>query len=203
LTGISDRAGRVPDPSGAPGAVVLDLRLAESRQLFNMMDPAPFRERDLDPVAEEYIVDWGRETAPRQPLALSIHLSRERATPAVASLLTDAIHSYFRERAAATRRELKRLFRDGRISLAIGLAFVGVAVFASEFVAALFAKDSYATIVKDSIVIGAWVALWRPMEIFFYDWWPIRRKAKLYDRLAAMEVRVLDDPSAAPGSAPA
>jgi len=28
--------------------------------LFNAMDPAPFRERDLDPNAEEYIVGWGR-----------------------------------------------------------------------------------------------------------------------------------------------
>ena len=25
-------------------------------------------------------------------------------------------------------------------------------------------------------MIGGWVALWRPLEIFLYDWWPIRRK---------------------------
>jgi hypothetical protein len=35
---------------------VLELYLAEQRQLFNSMDPAPFRERDLDPEAQEYIV---------------------------------------------------------------------------------------------------------------------------------------------------
>lgn len=178
------------------GANVLDLRLAESRQLFNMMDPAPFRERDLDPTAEEYIVDWARETPPRVPLAIVVHLSRELATPAIRATLAAAVNGYFRDRAAATRRSLRRLFRDGRLSLVIGLAFVAAAIFVSEVVAELFSKASYASIVTDSAVIGAWVALWRPMEIFFYDWWPIRREARLYDRLASADLFVQDDGAA-------
>ena len=48
----------------------LELHVAELRQLFNAMDPAPFRERDLDPNAVSYIVDWARETPASQPLAL-------------------------------------------------------------------------------------------------------------------------------------
>jgi hypothetical protein len=34
------------------------------------------------------------------------------------------------------------------------------------------------------------VALWRPLEIFLYDWWPILARARLYDRLGAMIVSV-------------
>lgn len=201
MTSVPTSTDATPADGAIPGAAVLDLRLAESRQMFNAMDPAPFRERDLDPAAEAYIVDWGRETAPRQPLALAIHLSRERVTPAIAALLSDAVRGYFRERAAASRRELKRLFRDGRISLAIGIAFVALAFVTGEVLVTLFSRESYATILQDSIVIGAWVALWRPIEIFFYDWWPILREARLFDRLGTMDVRVLDDPLAAPGAA--
>jgi hypothetical protein len=40
---------------------VLELHVNELRQLFNAMDPAPFHERDLDPNAVQYIVDWARE----------------------------------------------------------------------------------------------------------------------------------------------
>ena len=36
----------------------LDLHVAVQKQLFNSMDPAPFRKRDLDPVVSAYIVDW-------------------------------------------------------------------------------------------------------------------------------------------------
>jgi hypothetical protein len=32
--------------------------------------------------------------------------------------------------------------------------------------------------------------MWRPLEVFLYDWWPIRDEAKLSDRLAAMPVRI-------------
>ena len=32
--------------------------------------------------------------------------------------------------------------------------------------------------------------MWRPMEVFLYDWWPILAEARLYDRLATMRVRL-------------
>jgi hypothetical protein len=32
--------------------------------------------------------------------------------------------------------------------------------------------------------------MWRPLEVFLYDWWPIRADARLYDRLAVMPVRI-------------
>jgi hypothetical protein len=40
---------------------VIEVRVAELRQLFNAIDPSPFRQRDLDPRAEEFIVDWSRD----------------------------------------------------------------------------------------------------------------------------------------------
>ena len=40
-------------------------------------------------------------------------------------------------------------------------------------------------------MIGGWVALWRPLEIFLYDWWPIRAEARLFDRLAASRVELV------------
>jgi hypothetical protein len=33
--------------------------------------------------------------------------------------------------------------------------------------------------------------MWRPLEIFLYEWWPIRAQGRLYERLAAMPVRVV------------
>jgi hypothetical protein len=38
------------------------------------------------------------------------------------------------------------------------------------------------------------------MEIFLYDWWPIRAQARLFDRLAAMPVGVQGAPAAANGT---
>jgi hypothetical protein len=170
---------------------VLELHVNELRQLFNAMDPAPFRERDLDPNAEAYIFEWARDTRSGPPYALVVHLGGGETTPANRDLLHDAVHEHFRQRAASTRMRLRQLFRTGRISLLVGLAFVAVAGFAAEYVGALLAGDGARAFVADSLAIGAWVALWRPLEIFLYDWWPIRSEARLLDRLGEMDVRLL------------
>jgi hypothetical protein len=174
-----------------PGCERIELQVGELKQLFNSMDPAPFLERDLDPKAEAFIVEWARELHRDAPLALVVRLSRQTATAADAALLTQAVDEYFARAAAASRARLRRLFRTGRWSLVIGVAFVAAAIFIGDRVADLFGRDDYGRIIKESVAIGAWVALWRPMEIFLYDWWPIRGEIRLYERLAAMPVFVV------------
>ena len=192
----SPPAPAVGGDSAATGAR-LELHVAELRQLFNAMDPAPFRERDLDPKAVAYILDWGREAPSRGPLSLAVHLGREPATPASSSLLQDAVHTYFRLRAVATRHQLRQLFRVGRVSLVIGVAFLGGAIFLGELVAGHLNEGTYGSLIRESFVIGGWVALWRPLEIFLYDWWPIRAEARLHDRLSVMDVQLLAAPAGA------
>jgi hypothetical protein len=184
----------VPD---AAAASVIELHVAELRQLFNAMDPAPFRERELDPNAEEFIVEWARELRSGPPYSLVVHLGCDGATPANRDLLQGAVREHFRQRAASERHKLRQLFRTGRISLLIGLGFVAAAGFAAEYVGGLFAREGARAFVTDSLVIGAWVALWRPLEIFLYDWWPIRSEARLLDALSAMEVQLVVAPAPA------
>jgi hypothetical protein len=105
-------------------------------------------------------------------------------------MLSEAVHEYFRRRVIATRHQLRQLFRIDRISLLIGVTILGVAVAAGEFLAGLIHKEGYAWLLKESLIIGGWVALWRPLEIFLYDWWPILAEARLYDRLGVMDVRL-------------
>ena len=38
---------------------LIELRVNNVAQLFHTLDPFPFRERDLDKEAEEFIVGWG------------------------------------------------------------------------------------------------------------------------------------------------
>jgi hypothetical protein len=183
---------RLPAVVPEAGAVRLDVHLAELRQLFNSMDAAPFRERDLDPAAEQFIVEWAREQRPDVALALAVRLSRVAAAPEDVAVLREAVHDYFANAAAAARRRLRELFRTGRWNLVVGIAFVALAIAVSDLVGGLVGKYQYGRLIEDSMAIGAWVALWRPIEIFLYDWWPIRAEAKLYDRLSAMQVDIVD-----------
>jgi hypothetical protein len=173
-----------------PGCERIEVRVGEIRQLLNSMDPSPFRERDLDPKAEAFIVDWARELRRDAPLALVVRVSRDAPTAEDVGALREAVREYFAHSAAETRTRLRQLFRTGRWTLLIGLAFVAAANLIGDLVADLIGRYQYGRFLHESIVIGAWVALWRPMEIFLYDWWPILGEARLFDRLSAMRVEV-------------
>ena len=94
----------------------IEVRVAELRQLFNAIDPSPFRERDLDPRAEQFLVDWARDLPTDGPWGLVVHVDRSAGAADEAAILQEAIHEYFSQRVAASRRELRQLFRRGRVS---------------------------------------------------------------------------------------
>jgi len=179
----------------APSSSVIEVRVAELRQLFNSIDPSPFRQRDLDPRAEAFIVDWARELPRDAPLALLVHLERACGPQDEAAMLGDAIHEYFSQRALSSRRQLRDLFRRGRISLVIALAFLSAALTASNLVASI-SQGSVAAVLREGFLIGGWVAMWRPLEVFLYDWWPVRAEARLAERLSAMPVSIEHAPTA-------
>ena len=43
-------------------------------------------------------------------------------------------------------------------------------------------------VVTGGLLIAGWVAMWGPLQIFLYDWWPIRHTCRLYAKLAAIPV---------------
>ena len=170
--------------------LAIQVRVAELRQLFNAIDPSPFRDRDLDPRAEEFIVEWARDFPRDARLALLVHLERSAGQTDEAPMLGESIHQYFKQRAVDSRRRLRELFRRGRISLVIALAFLGGSIVVGDAVANFLRDNRFAEIIREGFLIGGWVAMWRPLEVFLYDWWPIRAEAHLFDRLSAMPVRI-------------
>jgi hypothetical protein len=172
------------------GCVRIEVYVGELRQLFNAIDASPFRDKDLDPNAEEFIVGWAREAPAKARLGLLVHLDRPEEVPEGAPYLREAVHEFFTHRAAATRQRLRALLRVGRTSLLIGLLFLAASITAGQLLADVLAGWRLSQVLTESLLIGGWVAMWRPLEIFLYDWWPIRTEARLFDRLSAMPVRV-------------
>jgi hypothetical protein len=173
-----------------PKCSVIEVHVGELRQLFNAIDPSPFRDKDLDPKAEEFIVGWARDLPRDASLALVVDLDRPAGLPDEAAILRDAIHEFFSHRAQAYRQRLRELFRVGRTSLLIGLVALATAIAVGDFISGLMKGSRIGEIVRESLTIGGWVSMWRPLEVFLYDWWPIRNEARLSDRLAAMPVRI-------------
>ena len=103
---------------------VIELRVDDIAQLFHTLDPFPFRERDLDREAEDFIVGWARELAADQSIRIVIHFPGTESQAKTARDLGEAFGRYFADRAEAVQRDLNELFRVGRRSLAIGVVIL-------------------------------------------------------------------------------
>ena len=170
---------------------VIEIHLAESKQLFNAIDPAPFREKDLDPKAEAFIVDWARELPANTPVALVVLLDRPSGLPDEVEVLRDAVSQYFGMRSLASRQRLKRLFKVGRTSLLIGTLFLAGSLGLGGIIESALEGQRIGEVLRASLAIGGWVAMWRPLEIYLYDWWPLRQEWLRLKRLAHMRVRLV------------
>lgn len=169
----------------------IQLELNEIEQLFNSLDPSPIREKDLDRDAEEFIVSWARELPPRRDPRLVIRLENPLPPAHTPDTVKSAVRHYFAYRASINRLELRQLFKQGRLTLLIGVTFLTACLLLSELLARFLPEGAFLDIQREGLTIGGWVAMWRPMEIYLYDWWPIRRRLRLLDHLSRMEVDLL------------
>jgi hypothetical protein len=52
------------------------------------------------------------------------------------------------------------------------------------------ASSGMHSIIDEGLLIMGWVAMWRPIETFLYDWWPIRRRRTLLEEIAQLPIEV-------------
>ena len=168
----------------------LALRVREVAQLFNSLDPTPFLNKDLDPEAESFIESWASGFAPGSRFHITIHLEQWPSDDDPTGMLSRAIHNNFSYKAERTRTALKLLLQHGMMNLIIGLVFVTLCLFAANAIRQ-FGPNTSASIARESLTIIGWVAMWRPLQTFLYDWWPLRRQIRLYQRLGDAHIQAI------------
>jgi len=164
---------------------LIEMRVRNVDALFNLLDPSPFRTKDLARDAEDFIVGWAREYGPDVPIALTIHLEETPSTDASA-LVRDAIHNFFSYRDQLTSLEFRRVMGEGRVSLIIGLTFLFSCLLAQTYLPP--ADSTFLSFLRESLTIAGWVAMSQPLQTYLYDWWPLRRRHRVYSKLSRVPI---------------
>lgn len=168
----------------------IELRIVKLSELFNSMDPTPFHHRNLDMDAEEFLESWALEFPQDSHFKIIVHIE-QMPQDDPSELVTEAIHNYFEYKSERAKRNLSQLLLEGRVSLMIGLGFLALCLLSADILAAGFADNTFLRLLKESLLIGGWVAMWRPMQIFLYEWWPIVRRGRIYRNLGQAIVHVV------------
>lgn len=186
-----------------PKTEVIELQVDRLRLLFDPFDPFPTPTRDLSRGAEEFIVGWARDFSPRSAIRLRLYLAHEDARSEDEAALRAAVMRHFTYKADRVTGDLRELMAIGRLALVIGLCVLGACIVARQLLLSLWPQGAASGIISEGLIILGWVANWRPLEIFLYEWWPHLRRRNVYRRLAAASVEIIarrDGAVATPGT---
>lgn len=153
--------------------------------MFNSLDPSPFWDRDLDRAAAEFI----EEEFAEKPAAAAWHLNvhAQEGTGLAADLQT-AIENYYGRLATSARRALREHWWMGQLALLGGGVIFLVSLSAREILRR--ALGELPLVLDEGLIILAWLALWRPADVLMYEWVPLYRKRRRFERLAGIRVSV-------------
>jgi hypothetical protein len=169
------------------GSATVSIHVRDQAQLFNSLDPSPFWDRDLDRDAARFIEEEFAEKGNADAWHLHVHVHEGEVLPAH---LQQAVESYYSRLAGTARRELHEHLKLGQLALV-----AGVAIFLLSMGLRHVLQDmmNLPHILDEGLIILAWLALWRPTEVLMYEWVPLYRKRRLYERLAGIRVAIRAD----------
>jgi hypothetical protein len=171
------------------GRSCIDLKVRHSRQLFDTRDPAPFRQRDLDEDAVEYLLAAAEEIPRNRPLAVAVTISEEQEPRLTPDVIVEAVRGHFIYECEQIERRLREHVRLGQIFLGVGLTVLVVFLTLAEHTLSL-SRGPLREILREGLVITGWVAMWRPLEVLLYDWWPLIEERRQARRILAAPVSI-------------
>lgn len=172
----------------SPEEAIVAFGVEKLSQLFEPLDPFPVSRRDLSGATEEFIVAWAGELPRKRSIRLIVNAPASEVTEGAARQLAEAFINHFSSRADGLRIEIRKLFSIGRWSLLIGVAVLALCVVAGQLADQQLGDGYVGRVFSEGVLIFGWVASWRPIEIFLYDWRPLMLRRRLYLRLSRATV---------------
>lgn len=174
------------------GSASVSIHVRDLGQMFNSFDPSPFWDRDLDRDAAGFIEDEFSDKRSADNWHLHVYAYGGSAS---AADLQAAIERYYERLVASTRLKLREQMRVAEIALLAGIAVFSICISLREILQSTL--HGLPLGLDEGLLVLAWIALWRPIEMLAYGWLPLYRQRRLYGRLARVQVSVRAEPNAA------
>jgi hypothetical protein len=118
-----------------------------------------------------------------------IHLPSAEVSAENEDSLKKAIKNHFSYKKLLTEIELRRLLYQGRRNLIIALVFLFLCLLTIRLLSTI-EESVIKTLFSEGLLIIGWVAMWNPIDIFLYGWWPIVHKRNVYQKIIDMDVSI-------------
>lgn len=172
------------------GVYCIDIYLTSSYQLFDRRDPSPFREKDLDEDFTKFLTLAMSELYHAKLVKLVVKMPEHNPVYLKSHDIEEAIYNFFSFEIETTQNELRGLFREGRWSFIMAVVFLTLCYMGAFFITNHFEGVLFGAL-REGLTVMGWVALWRPINIFLYEWWPFRDRIQLLRRMQKIKVEIV------------
>jgi hypothetical protein len=167
---------------------IVSIHVRDLYQLFNALDPSPLVSRDIGRAAAEFIEREFRDKRGADSWQLRVFVSADSLAKAE---LREAVKNHYGRQASSADIALREHFWMARLQLLGGIAIFAAATAARALLPNL--PMSVPMALSDALAILGGLALWGPAEALLYEWVPLLRTRRLFQRLAKMQVSVQHD----------
>ena len=103
-----------------------------------------------------------------------------------------AIREYFLYRSDILDKKLNTILKLGLKSLLVGLSFLLIAILASAGVENYLSHEHLKSFLKEGLILIGWVSMWKPINIFLYEWWPLAEGKTEMLAISNIDVKIIE-----------
>jgi hypothetical protein len=171
------------------GVYIIEVRVKVPEQLFDIRDPAPFRERDLDESFFRYLMTSSKEVPRSKAMKILISIERRQGSDYTEASIEEAIKRYFLYREETQENELQKFLKRTQIYLFIGLGILFACLGIAEQIPEAEASWGL-NVLREGLIVLGWVSIWKPIELIMYGWFPVYQELRFYRRLLNAHIDV-------------
>jgi hypothetical protein len=166
----------------APAIHTMALQSSDLERLSASRLPA-----QLSPELSRAMLDWARTVESGRPL--EIQFVTAGATSTATHDAAIAVREYFLRLAEEHTPKIKDIFRYARVTSVVGLLVLAVLLATAQAIPDDAGR--LAAAIRESLTIFAWVAMWKPADLWLYAHWPERYWRRQALRLVEARICVL------------
>lgn len=173
---------------GKDNSYIIGVSLDKYENIYNELDPTPFRKRDIESELVDYVVDSSIDIPIKYDVKLNLYLPSIEKDDKKENNAKIAIHSYFKYLLIRNKMVLLNSLRRCFRSLVLGVLLFTFYFFVSDN---LNITSEFLKVIIEGVSILGWVALWDVGEEFLFNWVSIFHKRRLLKRMANAKVEFI------------
>lgn len=175
---------RIYEKDKTADAFVISIALDRYVDVFNELDSAPWRRRDLDHDLRIFLEDCSSDIPLKYDVVLQFNVEQEKQDPIKEERLKVGLKTYFTFVRSGLQKKIRRSYERSLIYGVVAFFLI----FASYSLAAI-SNNPLLSALFDVVAIGGWVFLWEAISTLAFEGREARERFRAYQRFSISEVR--------------